>query len=179
MGDFKPSAERLNGLASEVRLGIENHRFVDRATDQFAGVKELKPLFSHDRRRYAGVVTDITFDYFLIKHWQHFAVLELDEFIELAYSGLGACTEIMPPRMEYVVSKMIEHDWLNTYSTLDGIATAIDHVSKRIRFKNKMAGSIVEVRRNYDQIEDVFLSLFTHLMREVERAAIESRQASK
>ena len=174
MGDFKPDAQLIQTLPSGVLNGIDNHRLVDRETDRFAQVKSLRPLFSDTRRRYAGVVTDIAFDYFLIKHWNTFASMSFDEFIELAYQGLGQTQDFMPARMQYVTSNMIEHDWLRSYATLDGVGRSIDMVSKRIRFTNNMAGAIEEVEQNYAEIERVFLLLFAHLKAVVEHAALES-----
>lgn len=173
MGDFKPNAELQARLPKAILLGIDNHRLVDRTTDNFDAVKSLKPLFSKERRRFSGVVTDIAFDYFLIKHWHKFAVIDQQSLIQDAYQGLLQCSDLMPQRMQMVVTNMVEHDWLNVYSTLDGLALTIDQVSKRIRFENKLAGSIVEVERNYDAIEIVFLKLFEHLKDTVEAAQIE------
>ena len=53
------------------------------------------------------------------------------------------------------------------------IRDSIDFVSKRIRFKNNMAGSIEEIKSNYDQVEEVFLVLFTHLKQVVEEQKLE------
>lgn len=174
MGDFKPSQELRQRLPLEIQLGIRNHRLVDKVTDDFAAVKGLKPLFSEERRRFAAVITDIAFDYFLIKHWAKFAKVDRQVFISECYSGLDQCLGHMPPRMQYVVRNMAEHDWLNSYATLEGIATTIDLVSKRIRFENKMSGAITEVETNYDQIESVFLDLVVHIQGRVNSAAIET-----
>ena len=173
MGDFKRDQFDQTILPEEILLGIQNHRFVDKTTDQFAGVKALRSVFSPDRRRFAGVITDIVFDYFLIKHWERFANYEFQPFVEECYAGLLETRHWMPERMQMVVTNMHKYNWLNSYSTLEGIAISIDQVSKRIRFENKMAGAITEVESNYEQIEAVFLALFTHLKEQVQEVAIE------
>jgi len=173
MGDFKRDQFDQTKLPEEILLGIQNHRFVDKTTDQFVGVKRLRTLFSPQRRRFSGVITDIVFDYFLIKHWERFADFEFKPFVDDCYTGLLETRHWMPERMQMVVTNMHKHNWLNSYATLDGIAISIDQVSRRIRFENKMVGGISEVETNYEQIEAVFLELFAHLKEQVEVTAIE------
>ena len=174
MGDFKPSPELKQRLPKPILKGIENHRFVDKITDQNQGVRDLRNHFSPLRRRFAGVISDIAFDYFLIKHWTQFSDLEFDQFVDSAYTGLSECYEYMPPRMSAIVEAIIEYRWLESYATLDGISQTIDRVSTRIRFDNNLAGGIAEVEQNYDKFEQVFLNLFEFLFEQVTTAKIEA-----
>jgi len=158
MGDFKPTPQLLGILPNEVLLGIKNHRLVDKKTDDFDGVKQLRRVFTQSRRRFAGVITDIAFDYYLIKHWDQFAVVRFDDFIGQCYQNLDQSQAFMP-------------------GSFDGLAITIDRVSERIRFKNNMAGAIEEVKANDEVIEATFLELFEYLINEVKSAGIENNLA--
>jgi len=166
MGDFKPTPQ-----------WIKNHRLVDKKTDDFDGVKQLRRVFTQSRRRFAGVITDIAFDYYLIKHWDQFAVVRFDDFIGQCYQNLDQSQAFMPPRMKSVTQAMIKHDWLRSYGSFDGLAITIDRVSERIRYKNNMAGAIEEVKANDEVIEATFLELFEYLINEVKSAGIENNLA--
>ena len=174
MGDFKPDDELKLRLPIEIIRGIENHRLVDRLTDQFEPVRQLKYLFHPKRRRFAGIVTDIAYDYFLIKHWQRYDQQSLPSFVAHCYSGLNETQQFMPARMKMVVTKMHQHDWLTAYGSMSGISQTIDQVSKRLRFTNNLAGSVVEIEQNYHAIEAVFLELFVYLQDQVRQASVEA-----
>ena len=173
MGDFKPSEQLTQNLPHAVLLGIENHRLVDRHTDSYQAVRDLRTQFSKEKRRYAGVITDICFDYFLIKHWSDYTSMPFADFSKQAYQGLSDCKVMMPPRMQSVVGNIIKHRWLEQYATLEGIDHTINMVSKRLRFDNNMAQSRAEIERLYSNIETVFFSLFEYLSEQVELASIE------
>lgn len=174
MGDFKPSPDLKARLPIGVLNGIENHRLVDRITDGFEPVKALKPLFSGQRRRYAGIMLDMVFDYFLIKHWSEFEQRSFTDFKQQCYQDLALCRDLMPPRMALVTERMQESDWFAHYANLEGIGYAIDQVSKRMRFENQMSGGIDELVTHYEAIEQVFLQLFELLIDEVNASAIET-----
>lgn len=172
MGDFKPDINAVQ-LPETVLLGIKNHRFVDKTTDSQAIVKQLKTAFSAKRRRYAGIILDIGFDYFLIKHWQQFEPQAFTAFETSCYEGLLQHLDLMPDRMCYVVENMANYRWLSHYETLDGVGDSIDQVGKRMRFKNQLAGGVEELHNNYINIEQAFLQLFPILIHAVADQAIE------
>ena len=172
MGDFKRHSFVIS-LPDPILKGIQNHRFVDKCTDQTPEVKQLRQVFSPQRRRFAGVVSDIAFDYFLIKHWSKFEDTLFDDFVDESYAGLLKSIHYMPDQMQRVVKLMCDHDWLRTYSTLEGLDLTINQVAKRIRFKNTMTGAIDEVTANYEAFERVFLILFPQLRHQVTEASIE------
>lgn len=159
MGDFMRGVE-LEALPALIRRGIAHHRAIDRLTDNHPAVLALKPLFHERYRRFAGIITDVSFDYFLTKHWRLFHAEPIRSRIEHYYQGLLASREYMPPRMKTTVERMAEQDWLSGYQQLEQVGFALDRVAERIRFNNDFMGAGTEVIRNYEALEQAFLVLY-------------------
>lgn len=167
MGDFRKYL-RSAVLPELVSRGIANHVRVDRFTDSNLQVLNLKRLFSPARRRFAGIIVDVSFDHFLIRHWQQFSDKDLDEFIDHTHQNISLLLEIMPRHMQHAMDYMIREDWLRSYASLDGISYALNRMSARIRFENKLAGAIEEVEQHYEELEEGFLRFFPELIKHVE-----------
>jgi acyl carrier protein phosphodiesterase len=167
MGDFRKFLGNEE-LPDAVNRGIENHLRVDKFTDSNEHILSLKGLFSRERRRFAGIIIDVAFDYFLSRHWQSFSAVNLDDFIDKSHINIQSMSKIMPERMQYVMDYMIREQWLRSYSSLDGINEVLNRMSARIRFENKLAGAIEEVEMNYDKLDQAFLLFFPQLIVHVE-----------
>lgn len=163
MGDFR---RYLNGavLPSAVLAGIENHQRVDKFTDSHPEVRRLKRCFSRNRRRYAGIILDMAFDHFLAVHWDSYYSEPRETFINHCYSCLAGGKELMPVRMQNTVNYMILEDWLGSYRDLAGIDIALNRLSRRIRFENRLEGAVEEVADNYFFIAEGFHTFFPALI---------------
>lgn len=162
LGDFARGVD-INQLSLPVRQGLINHRAIDQFTDTHPQVRELKTLFSPQRRRFSGIVLDVLFDHFLIHHWHRYTTEPLDYFLDQAYDDLQKGLPLMPEQMQRVVGKMIEGDWIRSYEDIDQVGFALDRIASRIRFQNNFAGSISEIQHQYDALEAGFLQFFPDL----------------
>jgi acyl carrier protein phosphodiesterase len=167
MGDFRKYLGKED-LPDAVKRGIENHLRVDKFTDSNEHILNLKGLFSPQRRRFAGIIIDVAFDYYLTRHWQTFSPVNLDDFIDKSHFNIQSMSKIMPERMQYVMDYMIKEQWLRSYASLDGISEVLNRMSARIRFDNNLAGAIEEVETNYDALDQAFLLFFPQLIDHVE-----------
>lgn len=159
MGDFMKGVD-MSTLPPAIQQGIDNHRAIDKLTDNHPAIMALKPLFSQRYRRFSGIITDVSFDYFLTKHWSLFHDMPVKDYIDFCYRGLLVSRDYMPPRMKATVEAMAEQDWLSGYTELSQVAYALDRIAQRIRFRNQFEGAGKEVERNYDALEQAFLVLY-------------------
>lgn len=159
MGDFMKGVD-MDALPAGIQQGITNHRTIDKLTDNHPAVLALKPLFSERYRRFSGIIIDISFDYFLTKHWALFHDSVIKAYIDDCYQGLLAGREHMPPRMLRTVEHMVDQNWLSGYTELDQVAYALDRVAQRIRFRNRFEDAGAEVERHYDALEQAFLVVY-------------------
>jgi len=163
MGDFLRGVDRST-LPIEIQKGISHHLAVDSFTDSHILVKELKPLFSQERRRYAGIILDVTFDHFLLVHWEQFSQEPPKEYLRRINRILLDSRSYMPPMMKRIVSLLVQHDVLNSYRTVQGVQTALERIGDRFSRKVPLAGSATEIRTNYREIESGFLTFFPELI---------------
>lgn len=172
LGDFARGVN-IDALPDPVRLGVLNHRAIDRYTDQHPEVRQLKALFSPQRRRFSGIILDVLFDHFLLHHWQTFHTRPLPQFLAEAYADLTAGMALMPPPMQHVVQRMISADWISSYRDLDQVGIALNRISTRIRYPNRFQDALEEITPHYAQLEQGFLTFFPQLIRHQMRHPIE------
>ena len=172
MGDFMKGVDIIQ-LPPSVALGIQNHQMVDAFTDSHQSVSALKNCLSPDRKRFSGIITDVMFDYFLIKHWHRYSGMNFYHFVDQVYPELLDNIAIMPKTMATVVKRMVDMDWFRSYGSLKTMGYVFDRMSQRIRFENKLSGAIDEVVDYYNVYESTFLLFFPQLIDHVRLSNIE------
>lgn len=177
LGDFCKGVN-TQVLPVGVYRGLLNHREVDKYTDNHPIIQHAKSLFSQHRRRFAGIAIDVLFDYFLIKHWQHFAVLPFDQYKYNIYNRLEKSYSLMPIKMARVMERVVNQDWFNSYQSLEGIGYSLDRIAARIRFKNHYSGAIDDIYCHLDELENAFLDFFPLLEQHVQQSQLEQNHCN-
>ena len=163
LGDFARGVDQ-HTLPAEVLQGLINHRQVDQFTDQHPLVRQMKPYFSQQRRRFSGIALDVLFDHYLLNHWQQFSSLPKAQVIETLYDDLIAGQSLMPERMQRVTRRIVEADWFASYESLEGVTYALDRIAGRVRFNNEFGGIGEELALNYNRFEEGFRLFFADLV---------------
>jgi len=171
LGDFV-KGHLQNDYSPEIIKGIKTHRKVDAYTDSNEKFRACKKLLRPDRRRFAGIIVDLSFDHFLAKYWSEYSNVELSDFTNRVYELLRSREATLPEKLRDRLPIMIEEDWLGSYKSLDGIALALYRISKRIsrRFEKAQSieGGIEDINSNYKELEDNFKEFFPELITFVE-----------
>ena len=131
MGDTIRGKQYLD-YPEEVQRGILLHRQIDTFTDAHPLFRESKrrlvPLYGH----YAGVITDIFYDYFLTKRWRVFSSEDFDGYIERFYALLQEKKEVLNPQMQYAITSLqteeplFEAEFLPVFKEIQEFVIAID-----------------------------------------------------
>ncbi|HUP46541.1 MAG TPA: ACP phosphodiesterase [Thermoanaerobaculia bacterium] len=129
-GDFVKG--RLEGrYPAGVERGIMEHRRIDAFTDSHPEAAVFRRIIAADHGHYARVIGDIFLDHFLAREWSAFSDEALPEFLQRVYARLDGTVDRMPGRLRSVYPMMRDDGWLLSYASIDGIWTALFHLSKR------------------------------------------------
>ncbi|MCF7808172.1 MAG: ACP phosphodiesterase [Candidatus Marinimicrobia bacterium] len=178
MGDFVRDVEPEH-LPFPVQEGIRLHQAIDVYTDSHPIIRELRAKFTKERRRFSGIALDVVFDHFLIRNWSHIHHdPNIDAYVSECYDALWRHRDLMPERMEMVVSWMISRNWIKSYTELEGVGRALDGLAGRLRMQHKFHGIVEEIDRMYADIEKGFLAFFPQLQKHAENIISDATENS-
>ena len=171
LGDFVcGTPESLIGkFPDEVIKGIVLHRLIDRLTDDHPIFLDCKKWLRDDRRKFAGIVIDIFFDYFLTKHWERFGEGDLTKYIEDLYLLIERRAVWLTPELREIAPRMRAEDWLNSYCSIEGLGLTFRRMSRRRDFLAPIIGAEQDLKAHYQNFENAFLKFYPDLVETLKR----------
>lgn len=148
----------------EIARGIQRHRDIDRFTDSHPAVLRSIGCLQPEHGIFSGIIVDVVYDYFLLKHWDRFSPESVEDFLATAYQSLQRMEWDFPEKYQYVIPRMIASDWLLSYRTLAGIDDALSRMSSRFSRRTSLDSAIYTIRQCYNNLDADFLEFFPELM---------------
>jgi len=148
----------------EIQKGILLHRAIDSFTDSHDVVKRSTSYFHASQHKYAPIIIDIVYDYFLIKHWKTFHPTSFYIFKDNCYTLFANNYENFPSKLQYTLDYLLSQDWFENYSTLQGVQKTLNGISQRASFPNELKNSLEEIKKNETDLEKDFLEFFPELV---------------
>lgn len=168
VADFLKGNKHEETYPFDVLEGIQLHRKIDKFTDQHevvkAGYQMLKPL----QGRYASVTLDIYYDYFLVKNWEQYSSLNLEQFTQSIYQRLEDYMELYPPFLQRRLPLMIGDNWLVRYGTIDGLAFTFSKMANRASKPAAFQRAVQDLQTYETELNKNFNAFFPDLAKFVE-----------
>jgi len=109
------------------------------------------------------VLVDMFYDHFLAANWDKFCAIPLEKYSQSIYKILNDRSDEFPPRAKRFLSYMISRDTLNNYQFLEEFEIVLKHLSTRTKYVSNFSTAILDLKSNYDELKDDFLSFYPEL----------------
>ncbi len=160
LGDFVKGRKQLDQLPQNIQKGVLLHRKIDEFTDTHPlvkkGVQRLRP--HHDR--YAAVVIDILYDYFLAKNWSTYSSISINDFSQSVYKALEPQLIHFPPKVIRQFQTMINSNWLVQYQDTERLQWVFERLEKRVRFEANFKNAVRNMQHSEAAFDEEFNGFF-------------------
>jgi acyl carrier protein phosphodiesterase len=163
IGDFVKGRIK-DQFTSEINSGIIMHREIDFFTDNHPVVLESKIRLRSRYRHYSGVLVDMYYDHLLAVNWPNYSQVSLEHFTENKYAILKAHLEILPERVQFILTHMINDNWLLNYRNMEGINRSLNGMARRTKFKSGLESGASDLLLNYTLFDQEFNAFFPELI---------------
>jgi acyl carrier protein phosphodiesterase len=167
IGNFMADGIRgkhFENYPADVQKGIILHRAIDTFTDAHPIFRQSTKKLHENYHHYAGVIVDVFYDHFLAKNWINYSDEKLDLFVERFYQSLHNNSDILSERTKGMMPYMIEHNWLVSYQTVEGINRILTQMDHRTKNESKMRFATNELSEFYSEFETEFSEFFKELI---------------
>jgi acyl carrier protein phosphodiesterase len=175
LGDFV-KGRPAEHYSKEIVAGILFHRKIDAFSDAHPIMRTSRGRIGPQMRRFSGIIIDVCYDHFLARHWNRYSNQDLTVFVQHAYNVLYNHRPILPQRLQRILPYMISEDWLGRYIEIKSVGVTLDRITRRLTRGARFKGAIVEVEKNYADLEGDFLNFFPDLLDYVHRTKLELNQ---
>ena len=148
----------------EIQKGIILHRSIDTFTDAHPIFRQSTKKLHEKYHHYAGVIVDVFYDHYLAKNWNRYSDEKLEEFVARFYQSLHDNYSILTERTIGMMPYMIEHNWLVSYQTIEGINRILTQMDQRTKNESKMRFASNELSEYYTEFEAHFSEFFEELI---------------
>jgi acyl carrier protein phosphodiesterase len=168
ISDFIRNKEVV-GLSAQKKNGVLLHRHIDAYTDIHPIVRNVTKIFRQSQRKYAPVVADIVFDYFLVKSWNLYNTENLSSYKSKAYVRLSANVNDIPDKAAKKVIAMCSGDFISSYESLEGLTHVFKRMDKRSSFPSHFVDAIHVLVDKEEEIHEHFLQFYPELISQCEQ----------
>jgi acyl carrier protein phosphodiesterase len=169
IGDYV-KGKNMDGFPDEVKKGILLHRSIDSFTDGHALTRSSKKIVADKYGLYAGIVVDIYYDHFLSTNWHLYSETPLREYIRDRYSMLDSGFSIFPAGVKSWFPYFIKSNWLETYTSLNGLNMVFKRMSHRTSLPDHAEYAISQLEQNYEWLKGNFFKFFSDMRKMVMEA---------
>lgn len=152
-------------FGSDIVAGIRHHREVDRYTDTHKAVIHAVDSVRKPFGLYGGIVVDVMFDHFLLKHWSQYSSFSKELFFDSIYQSLTLLKPNFPIRYHRTIQRMLEKRWLVSYEKLENVAYALMRIGERFPRETPLSNALPEIQSHYEILENDFFRFFPELQR--------------
>lgn len=165
-GDFCRGG--LDRQPETLRDGIRLHRKVDAFADTHPAFSLVRARLRPSLGLYAPVGADMLIDHLLAEEWRSWVPREaLANFAGRAGSVLMERRGWLPRSGARIATMMVSGRWLESYAEKDGIRTALERMTMRIRGNIRLADALLELDRNEDEIRGAIREFLSDLFSSV------------
>lgn len=139
--------------------GLAMHKTIDAYTDQHPSFRQSKDRLG-SRGLLKGVVIDITYDHLLAKHWDDYASMPLDLFIDRFHAQTEQVCTRYPESPRKFLGRLIRSGHLKQYHKFQGLENTLDRVdqrlSRRLLSRESASAYLPLLKQNLGLIEQDF-----------------------
>lgn len=129
-GDFVRGSD-LSHYPEGIVQGIRRHRRIDAYTDQHPVVRGCLDVFQPPVRRFAGIITDVVFDYYLARDWDKYSEIPLNDHVDRVHSALNEKRDLLPPELQRFADFLQRENILLGNLSYTGVEITLDRLSRR------------------------------------------------